>query len=117
MVHILMEHGVTQAKGEESSKSAGKSIKNLDHSIKMNREAIKEAEAELLGHVQRMAELEEVELRRMATDISQAEEKAATHGKGLNFFATPKLHADMRKKYGKRQADSFQADEDARLEV
>lgn len=82
----------------------------------MNREAIKQCEDELLGHVQRMAVMEEAELHRMATDISLAEEKAATHGKGLNFFSEQKLHADRRKRYSKRETGSFTQDLDAKME-
>ena len=54
-----------------------------------------------------MAVMEEAELHRMATDISLAEEKAATHGKGLNFFAEQKLHADRRKRNSKRRQIIF----------
>lgn len=83
----------------------------------MNRESIKACQDELLGHVQRMAAMEEVELRRMATEIASAEENAATSGKGLNFFKDPStMLANKRKRFGNRRIDSFQEDEDKRKE-
>lgn len=83
----------------------------------MNRESIKACQDELLGHVQRMAAMEEVELRRMATEIASAEEKAATSGKGLNFFKDPStMLANKGKRFGNRRIDSFQEDEDKRKE-
>ena len=63
-----------------------------------------------------MAVMEEAELLRMASNITDAEEKAATHGKGLKFFAEQKLHADMRKRYSKKESGSFQQDMDAKME-
>ena len=63
-----------------------------------------------------MAVMEEAELLRMASDITDAEEKAATHGKGLNFFAEQKLHADMRKRYSKKTSGSYTQDMNAKME-
>ena len=89
----------------------------MNRSITMNRESIKASQDELLGHVQRMAAMDEVELRRMATEVASAEEKAATSGKGLNFFNAPStLRARKRKRFANRIIDSFQEDEDMRRE-
>ena len=91
VVHVLMDHGVTQAKLREVSELAGNEIKMLDNTLSKNKQLIKEAEEELLDHVQRLAVMEESEMRRMATEISLVEESAANHGKKPGFFNRPKL--------------------------
>ena len=53
---------------------------------------------ELLAYVQRMAEMEEIELKRMAGEITSIEERAANHGKQLDYFKVPKLGRNTKKR-------------------
>ena len=85
----------------------------LDQSIDKNKQLIKEAEVELLDHVQRLAVMEESEMRRMATEISLVEETAANHGKKRGWFNRPKLQAEMRRKNDPRRfMQVLQAEDD-----
>ena len=59
VVHILMEHGVSQAKTREASQAAGQQIESMGRTIAMNRKSLKACQDELLGHVGRMAAMEE----------------------------------------------------------
>lgn len=82
----------------------------------MNHETVKAHENELLGHVLRMAALEQEELRRMANEVNSVEELVDTSGKGNNFFKAPELHTTRRKKPGDRRIDSYMEDEDKKKE-
>lgn len=51
VVHVLMDHGISQAKLREVSEMAGKELKMMDTTLTKNKDLIKEAEEELLDHV------------------------------------------------------------------
>ena len=52
----------------------------------------------------------------MASEISSAEEKAASFGKGLNYFKVPTLGTSRRKGFVNRRIDSFATDVDMKEE-
>ena len=61
-MNILKDHGITSAHARAASIFAGKTIGDTNKSVAANKEVIREYEEELLGHVQRMAAMEEIEL-------------------------------------------------------
>ena len=60
--------------------------------------------------------MEEAELRRLATDISEVEETAANHGKKRGFFSRPKLQAENRRRNDTRRFMSILEEEDNKKE-
>lgn len=95
ILHILSEHKETTVTANKASFSASKTIKKTGTTVQENKDLIKHYEEELLEHVQRLAELEEMELGRQAMEISKIEEKANNHGKELNFFKPPSISQSL----------------------
>lgn len=96
MVNILMEHGISAARGEDLKRKANKVRQSSQLAISNVKRMIEDYQRELEQFMDRIALMEAAEVERLIGEIELQEELANNSGKPLSYFKVPRLHLAKR---------------------
>ena len=96
VVQILMDHGVSSAKGLSIIKQASETYQNSTQAIESIKKMVEDYQHEIDAFVERITIMEAAEVERLSAELSYQEELASNGGKPLSFFKVPALHVARR---------------------
>ena len=107
VVNILMDHGISAAKGRQVSELAGSERRRSAKSISSVRSMIEGYDQEVLEHKKRISVLEIAEVERLCKEIAYKEELLKNSGKPKNYFKVPELQVKGRDRRTQSRAENL----------